>query len=98
MSKPLKIANAQAFWGDRNDAAKELVDQVPDLDYLTLDYLAEVSLSILAQQQVRDPTAGYARDFLEVFKSLIPYWQSGGQCKLITNAGGLNPEACAKAC
>lgn len=95
---PLKIANAQAFWGDRNDAASELVAQFPDLDYLTLDYLAEVSLSILAQQQVRDANAGYARDFVEVFGSLIPYWTAGGRCKLITNAGGLNPIACAHAC
>ena len=95
---PVKIANAQAFWGDRNDAARELLEQVPDLDYLTLDYLAEVSLSILAQQQRRDPSAGYPRDFVEVFSSLIPYWQGGGRCKLITNAGGLDPTACARAC
>ena len=95
---PLKVANAQAFWGDRNDAACQLLEQVPDLDYLTLDYLAEVSLSILAQQQVRDPSAGFPKDFLEVFTSLVPYWKSGGRCKLITNAGGLNPLACAKAC
>lgn len=95
---PLKIANAQAFWGDRNDAASELVTQFPELDYLTLDYLAEVSLSILAQQRVRDPNAGYARDFVEVFGSLVPYWKSGGRCRLITNAGGLNPIACAHAC
>lgn len=95
---PLTIANAQAFWGDRNDAASELLARVPNLDYLTMDYLAEVSMSILAQQQVRDPKAGYPRDFLEVFASLIPYWQSGGRCKLITNSGGLNPLACAEAC
>ena len=94
----LRIANTQAFWGDRNDAAAELLHQVPDLDYLTLDYLAEVSLSILAQQQTRDPSAGYPKDFLELFASLIPYWTSGGRCKLITNAGGLDPFACAKAC
>lgn len=95
---PLRIANTQAFWGDRNDAAAELLRQVPDLDYLTLDYLAEVSLSILAQQQARDPSAGFPKDFLLVFESLIPYWKSGGRCKLITNAGGLDPHACAKAC
>ncbi|WP_010585057.1 acyclic terpene utilization AtuA family protein [Schlesneria paludicola] len=95
---PVKIANAQAFWGDRNDAARELLERVPDLDYLTLDYLAEVSLSILAQQQVRDPSAGFPRDFIEVFGSLVPYWQGGGRCKLITNAGGLDPHACAQAC
>jgi hypothetical protein len=98
MTKTLKIANAQAFWGDSNDAARTLLDQAPDLDYLTMDYLAEVSLSILAQQQVRDPQGGFPRDFVEVFQSLIPYWQAGGRCKLITNAGGLNPLACAQAC
>lgn len=97
-SSPLRIANTQAFWGDRNDAAAQLLEQVPDLDYLTLDYLAEVSLSILAQQRARDPHAGFPKDFLELFESLIPYWKNGGRCKLITNAGGLDPHACAKAC
>lgn len=97
-SEPLRIANAQAFWGDRPDGAKELLEQVPELDYLTLDYLAEVSLSILANQRARDPKAGYPRDFVELFTSLIPYWKSGGRCKLITNAGGLDPRSCAEAC
>lgn len=98
MARIVKIANAQAFWGDRNDAASELLDQVPDLDYLTLDYLAEVSLSILAQQQARNSAAGYPQDFVEAFSRLIPHWQAGSRCKLITNAGGLNPFACAEAC
>lgn len=96
--RPVRIANAQAFWGDRNAAAAEMVARVPDLDYLTLDYLAEVSMSILAVQRERDPSAGFARDFLEVVRSLAPYWAAGGQCRLITNAGGLNPRGCAQAC
>src|SRR3954471_11178063 len=95
---PIRIGNAQAFWGDRTDAAAEMLAREPGLDYLTLDYLAEVSMSILAMQRERDPNAGYARDFVEVVHSLVPYWLSGGRCRVIANAGGLNPQACAEAC
>lgn len=95
---PVYIGNAQAFWGDRCDAAAELLTQAPDLDYLTMDYLAEVSMSILAVQRERDPTAGYARDFVDVVAALAPYWSAGGKCRLIVNAGGLNPRCCAEAC
>lgn len=98
MSNVIRIGNAQAFWGDRSRAAAEMLAREPDLDYLTLDYLAEVSMSILATQRDRDRSAGYARDFLDVIRSLGPYWASGGRCRLITNAGGLNPESCAEAC
>ena len=98
MSPVLRIGNAQAFWGDRNDAAAELLAREPELDYLTLDYLAEVSMSILAVQRERDSNAGYARDFVDVVRSLTGYWRSGGTCRLITNAGGLNPTGCAQAC
>ncbi len=94
----IRIGNAQAFWGDRGDAAAELLAQAPDLDYLTMDYLAEVSMSILAVQRERDPSVGYARDFVDVVASLAPYWAAGGRCKLIVNAGGLNPHGCAQAC
>ncbi|MFM8397294.1 MAG: acyclic terpene utilization AtuA family protein, partial [Pirellula sp.] len=59
MSQTIRIGNAQAFWGDRPSAAKEILTQVPDLDYLTMDYLAEVSMSILALQRERNPQAGY---------------------------------------
>jgi Acyclic terpene utilisation family protein AtuA len=96
--KPVRIGNAQAFWGDRTDAAAEMLAREPGLDYLTLDYLAEVSMSILAMQRERDPSAGYAREFVEVVRSLIPYWSSGGRCRVVTNAGGLNPQGCAAAC
>lgn len=99
MSKStVRIGNAQAFWGDRSDAAAEMLAREPDLDYLTLDYLAEVSMSILANQRERDSSAGYARDFVDVVHSLVPYWSAGGKCRLIVNAGGLNPRGCAEAC
>jgi hypothetical protein len=98
MTRPLRIGNAQGFWGDSPGAPRRLLEQAPELDFLTLDYLAELSLSIMASQRERDPSAGYARDFLEVIDSLVPYWQSGGQCRIVTNAGGLNPEGCASAC
>jgi len=96
--KPILIGNAQGFWGDSVDAPARLVSQQPDLDYLTLDYLAEVSMSILASQRERDPAAGYARDFVEVVRSLIPFWQKGSKVRVISNAGGLNPHGCGKAC
>ncbi|QYM79184.1 DUF1446 domain-containing protein [Horticoccus luteus] len=94
---PLKIANASGFWGDSPDAAARLLAQQPDLDFLTLDYLAEVSLSIMAIVRAKDPAAGYARDFVDVVHSLIPFYQNGGRTRLVTNAGGLAPLACATA-
>ena len=98
MSSVVRIGNAQGFWGDRGSAAAELLAREPDLDYLTLDYLAEVSLSIMAVQRERDPNAGFARDFVEVVRSLAEYFQNGGRCRIVTNAGGLNPHGCAAAC
>lgn len=94
----LKIGNAQAFWGDDPEAPARLVAQAPDLDVLTLDYLAEVSMSILAKQRDRDPSAGFARDFLGVVQSLAPHWRAGRKLQLVTNAGGLNPHGCAAGC
>jgi hypothetical protein len=97
-TQTIRIGNAHAFWGDRADAAAEMLAREPELDYITLDYLAEVSMSILAMQRERDPAAGFARDFLDVIRSLAPYWSAGGKCRLVTNAGGLNPRGCAEAC
>ena len=94
----IRVGNAQAFWGDRPSAATELLAQAPELDYLTMDYLAEVSMSILALQRERDKSLGYAQDFVSVVRGLADYWNTGGKCRLIANAGGLNPAACAKAC
>jgi hypothetical protein len=94
----LRVGNAQGFWGDQIDAPANLIRQSPDLDYLTLDYLAEVSMSIMAIQREKDPAAGYARDFVEVVRTLVPYWKQNLTFRVITNAGGLNPEGCAAAC
>ena len=91
----LRIGNAGGFWGDSPGAAAELLMQQPNLDYLTLDYLAELSLSIMAIQKEKDPKSGFARDFLEVLRSLKPAFDGGSKVKVITNAGGLNPKDCA---
>jgi len=97
MARPLKVANASGFWGDQPEAAARLVARQPDLDFLTLDYLAEVSLSIMAINRAKDPAASYARDFLEVVHSLAKFWRDGGGTKIVTNAGGLDPLACGAA-
>jgi hypothetical protein len=100
-STSVKIGNAQGFWGDRVDAAAELAQQQPDLDYLTLDYLAEVSMSILARQRIKRPELGYAGDFVDALRLLAPHWrerQGRHRLRVISNAGGLNPHGCAAAC
>lgn len=94
----LRIGNAQGFWGDSPTAPATLIEQQPDLDYITLDYLAEVSMSIMAIQKEKNPNHGYALDFVDVIRSLIPHWKNGGHFKVISNAGGLNPIACATVC
>lgn len=94
----IKIGNAAGFWGDDIDAAHRLLSGQPDLDYLTLDYLAEVSMSIMAIQREKDSTMGYAGDFLYVVQTLLPLWDQGLKCKVITNAGGLNPRGLADLC
>ncbi len=82
--KPLAIGNAQGFWGDQPGAAARLVEACPDLDFLTLDYLAEVSLSIMAIQRQRDPDAGYARDFVDVVRSLAPFLREGQTFRVVS--------------
>ena len=97
--KPVRIGNAQAFWGDRADAAAEMLAREPELDYLTLDYLAEVSMSILAMQRERDPEAGFARDFVEVFgrwcrigrRADVPADHECGRAESTRLRGGLPP-------
>src|SRR5262249_10414106 len=65
------------------------------LDYLTLEYLAELTMSILALQKQRDPQAGFATDFLDVLERLRPVLQAQPRLRIVTNAGGMNPAACA---
>ena len=100
-SRPLRIGNGAGFWGDNIDAPR-LLCAGGELDYLTLEYLAELTLSILAHQRSKDPNLGYVTDVPLVIKDLIPYLgsESAGKqkpLKLITNGGGMNPRGCAKA-
>jgi hypothetical protein len=91
----IRIANGQGFWGDSPDAPVEQIRRGP-IDYLTLDYLAEVTMSILQKQRSRDPEAGYARDFIEVVDRILPDLVAKN-IRLVANAGGLNPEDCCRA-
>jgi len=91
----IRIANGQGFWGDWLEAPVRLVEQGP-IDYLVLDYLAEVTMSILQKQKQEDPNLGYARDFPPLIGRLAPHLKSKG-IKVVANAGGVNPTACAKA-
>ena len=92
MSKVVRIANGQGFWGDSVDAPVDLIEGGP-IDYLTLDYLAEVTLSIMQRQKLKNPNSGYARDFIELIDRVLPDLVSKN-IKVISNAGGVNPESC----
>ncbi|HXE10936.1 MAG TPA: acyclic terpene utilization AtuA family protein [Bryobacteraceae bacterium] len=91
----IRIANGQGFWGDWNEAPKQLVD-ARGLDYLTLDYLAEVTMSILQKAKKADPNLGYARDFPPLIQEIAPKILDRG-IRVVANAGGVNPIACAEA-
>jgi acyclic terpene utilization AtuA family protein len=88
----IRIANGQGFWGDSLEAPLEQLRRGP-IDYLTLDYLAEITMSILQKQRSRDPRAGYARDFVDMIgrgaRDIIDR-----RIRVVANAGGVNPEAC----
>lgn len=88
----IRIANGQGFWGDSLEAPVEQVRRGP-IDYLTLDYLAEVTMSILEKQRSRDPQAGYTRDFVDLIARLLPELKQRG-IRVIANAGGVNPFGC----
>ncbi len=92
----LRIANGAGFLGDNLDAPRRLVDGA-EIDYLTLEYLAELTLSILARTREKDPAGGYAADFITVLASLCPALARQQGLRIVTNAGGMNPQACAKA-
>jgi len=90
----IRIANGQGFWGDWLEAPVRLVEQGP-LDYLALDYLAEITMSILQKQKQADPNLGYARDFPPLIARIARQIRERG-VKVIANAGGVNPVACAR--
>ncbi|HEV3006673.1 MAG TPA: acyclic terpene utilization AtuA family protein [Pirellulales bacterium] len=91
-----KIANGAGFLGDNLDAPRRLVEAA-QVDYLTLEYLAELTLSILARVREKNPAAGYAEDFLDVLDSLVPALKTQTRLKVVTNAGGMNPTSCVRA-
>ena len=90
--RTIRIGSGQGFWGDRLDAPVEQVRGGP-LDYLMLDYLAEVTMSILQKQRSRDPSQGYARDFVPLMEELFPDLLDR-EVRVVSNAGGVNLEAC----
>lgn len=96
MSRVLRIGNGAGFWGDNLDAPRLLAES-GRLDYLTLEYLAELTLSILAHLKSRNPDAGFVTDVPVVLGSLLPALQTQPQLKVVTNGGGMNPTACARA-
>jgi len=88
----IRIANGQGFWGDSLQAPVEQIRRGP-IDYLTLDYLAEVTMSILQKQRMHDPQAGYARDFVDLIARVLPDLKDR-RVRVIANAGGINPLGC----
>jgi hypothetical protein len=90
--RTLRIACGQGFWGDRLDAPVEQVRRGP-IDVLMLDYLAEVTMSILQKQKARDPSQGYARDFVPLLEEIFPDIVEKG-IRVISNAGGVNIAGC----
>src|SRR5262245_10034390 len=93
--KTIRIANGQGFWGDSLEAPVQLVKRGP-IDYLTLDYLAEITMSIMQKQLARNPRMGYAHDFVGVMARILPACVEK-RIKVVANAGGVNPGACSAA-
>ena len=95
MKHSIRIASGQGFWGDLLTAPMMQVRRGP-IDYLVMDYLAEITMSILQKQKLRNPSLGYARDFIETMDAIIEDVVRKG-IRIITNAGGVNPQAAAEA-
>ena len=93
----LRVGNGAGFWGDNLDAPY-LLARDGRLDVLTLEYLAELTMAILSHQRTKDPSAGFVTDFPELVERLAPVLIEQPGLRIVTNAGGLNPPACAVHC
>jgi hypothetical protein len=91
----VRVAAGQGFWGDWLEAPVRQVSGGP-IDYLMMDYLAEVTMSIMQKQKSRDPKAGYARDFVPLVERILPEIVRK-RIRVTSNAGGVNPRGCAEA-
>jgi hypothetical protein len=94
MKNKIRIASGQGYWGDWQEAPLLQVSS-GSIDYLVMDYLAEITMSILQKQKSRNPDLGYAKDFIPLMRILIPDLVQKN-ITLIANAGGVNPIACVK--
>ena len=95
MKTKVRVASGQGFWGDLLTAPVDQVRNGP-IDYIMLDYLAEVTMSIMQKQRARDPKAGYAKDFIELMREILPDCVEK-DIKVLSNAGGVNVTGCAEA-
>lgn len=95
MTDPIRIANCSGFYGDRRSAAREMVEDGP-IDALTGDWLAELTMLILARTQAKHPGGGYARTFVQQMEEVMGTCLDRG-IKVVSNAGGLDPDHCAEA-
>ena len=95
MKSSIRIASGQGFWGDLLRAPIDQVNNGP-IDYLVMDYLAEVTMSILQKQKRKDPKLGYARDLIPLIEEILPKCVDRN-IRIITNGGGVNPQACSDA-
>ncbi len=96
-SGSLNVGNGAGFWGDNLDAPY-LLARDGRLDFLTLEYLAELTMAILSHLRTRDKTAGYVSDFPELLERLAPILRENDGLRVVTNAGGLNPPSCSARC
>ncbi|MGE0172299.1 MAG: acyclic terpene utilization AtuA family protein [Oligoflexales bacterium] len=94
MKEIVRIGNASGYWGDDPEALERQVNG-GKLDYISMDFLAEITMSIMQKQRMRDPNAGYAKDFIPMLAKVLPKIVEQNTC-IITNAGGINPLACAQ--
>jgi len=95
LKEKVRIASGQGFWGDLQTAPLDQVSKGP-IDYIVMDFLAEVTMSILQKQKKRNPELGYAKDLVPMTEQILPICAAKG-IKIITNGGGVNPQACGEA-